>query len=445
MRLTDDSTDNACIVSKEKNMKRILYNIALPCILLVAACEQKEEFDGARPDVRLAELLAEYGAQLTGAGNGWLGYLFPEGGGGYTFKFTFGEDNRVVMYADMNGTYATTPKESSYRLKATQVPTLYFDTYSYIHELSDPDPARSGGTVGQGLVSDFEFSILSVSADTLRLKGNLNGSELLLVRASSMQGNDYIARAFAYNQEIDDLNRFPHYHNRFSVAGREYNFTVNSDRNTVSFYSSVNGFARFTTEYAVADNGLVLRTPFVDGDLVIAALTDFDIDSTAATATVWAGQQTATITNQSFPLAVDPDAARRMYIEAYTYTSDRGFTIGGEPDALGMADIPGYLGINYIPRRFVNGYDGFMVRFNGGADTLTAVLNTRLESDGRMSFYNYGGLSTGSRLPGGEYDVTIDNFLGQLIGNSGYYVYQTGRNYYDLVSVADGRRWIRFY
>ncbi len=52
-------------------------------------------------------------------------------------------------------------KESGYRLKATQRPSLIFDTYSYIHAAADPDPNVSFSPTnsgGYGWGTDFDFS-----------------------------------------------------------------------------------------------------------------------------------------------------------------------------------------------------------------------------------------------------------------------------------------------
>lgn len=422
-------------------MKKTMIYLLLWALVL-GACSKKEDFDGIRVDERLSEHLVEYEAQLIGAENGWLGYLYPQAGGAYTFRFVFSDDNRVSMQASMNAQYASNAWESSYRLRATQVPSLYFDTYSYIHVLADPDPLVGGGPAGQGQWSDFEFAILSVTPDTIRLKGNHNGSDLVLIRASETQGEEYVSEAYAYNQQINQFVHMPYYYNRLSIDGREYAFTVNAGRNTVNFYSDNEGFMGFTTTYATLDNGILLRSPFVDGDLVISELNDFNIDTQSGIATVRVGGIEATITNESDPIVIDPSSARRMYIASYSYTSGLGFTVGGHADADRLSEIPGYLGMQYIPRRYVDGYDAFMFYFNHGAGAYTAALNTHIETDGRFTF-SYVGWA--GMWPGGEYDVAIQNTLDQLFDPQGYYVYWTGASSYDLVSVSDSKRWIRFY
>jgi hypothetical protein len=105
----------------------------------------------------------------------------------------FSTEGRVSMIGDIVEETATAPFESSFRLDAFQRPSLVFDTYSYIHQLSDPDPSVNGGILGHGYLSDFEFSFESSHADTIRLTGNQHQSELILVRATQKESELYSA------------------------------------------------------------------------------------------------------------------------------------------------------------------------------------------------------------------------------------------------------------
>lgn len=97
----------------------------------------------------------------------------------------FAESNRVRMYGDFNDESLSAAQESSFAIRNTGIPSLIFDSYNYIHLPADPDNGVNGGTQGVGLSSDFEFSILHVSQDTLILKGNLRSNDLKLVQISS--------------------------------------------------------------------------------------------------------------------------------------------------------------------------------------------------------------------------------------------------------------------
>lgn len=422
-------------------MKRIWIYLFLATTIV--ACS-KDEINYERPDAKLNRLKAEYLDLLTGADKGWIGYLFPEGGGGYTFKFTFDENNRVVTYASIDEEKANAGKESSYRIKADQVLSLYFDTYTYLHILSDPDPNKSGGSTGAGLISDFEFAILESGQDTIKLKGNHNDSELLLVRAKSDQGDDYIARAYEYVKEVDKVNQFTYYYNKFVFNGKNYAFTVNTEKSTISFYYEKNGtFNRFTTEYAVADNGVLLRHPFEDGEMSISSLTDFATDQVAGTVDLKVNSSaSATIENVDAPVFIDKDAPRRMYVESYDYYSSTGANYSGVKDALDIRSIPGFAGMYFMPRYYIDPYDVLFTYFNGGANFVGPYFRTSYDNSGVMKFIvtNLTGTS-----PGAAHLPKIQTLSSLWADTDGYYVYQTGENYFDLVSVADSKLWFRFY
>src|ERR1044072_3323098 len=138
--------------------RNILYIIF--AISLFASCRRDDDnlFDKS-PDERLNETLTKYQTALTASTTGWNANLVTGDGGSYRFYFSFDDKNRVQMYSDWDTSTSSNVRESSYRLKALQQPSLIFDTYSYIHILSDPDGSVNGGTYGQGLKSDFEFAI----------------------------------------------------------------------------------------------------------------------------------------------------------------------------------------------------------------------------------------------------------------------------------------------
>ena len=177
---------------KNKQMKRILI-YALLSLAVFSGCKKNNEIlvDGERPEERVAEALTKYSDQLTDSPYGWKAYLYPAGGGGFSFYLNFTKKNRVTMYSDLDIVPATTSMESSYRLKASMNPSLVFDTYNYMHILADPDPKVSGGSPGWGKYSDFEFNFGVQTGDTLKLTGKLLGSKLVMVRASKAEQDSY--------------------------------------------------------------------------------------------------------------------------------------------------------------------------------------------------------------------------------------------------------------
>ena len=118
-------------------MKYMLKNSSLfllAILMVVSGCQKKtDEIFDKSPDERLSEALAAYQRALVDAPNGWKFIIYPEGlkaqdieVGGFSFYMKFTDANRVTMVSDFDSTSAATLKESGYRLKAVQRPSIYF-------------------------------------------------------------------------------------------------------------------------------------------------------------------------------------------------------------------------------------------------------------------------------------------------------------------------------
>jgi len=404
---------------------------------------KKTELRTDRPDEKLNKLRSDYIEQLSSAKNGWIGYLFPQGGKGFTFKFEFNNKNRVLSYSAMDERKSLQPMESSYRIAADQVLSLYFDTYSYLHILADPNEFVNGGFRGAGLISDFEFSILEFKKDTIKLKGNHNSSEFILIRANEDQGKEYINQAFKLNNSLEKLNQFPHYFNKFNFENQDIQFAINNILNTISFYYDENGFKQYTTEYAVTNSGILLRKPFIIKGKIINELFDFNLDPKTAKGNFKIEKdRTVEIINSSKPVIIDTDAPRRMYINRYNYSSYFGFYINGRPDGLQMQRLPDYTGTFFIPRRYLDPLDALYFTFRKGDAFVGPLFNSTYDLDGKIVFKEF--MAITGFDPGAENLNLLHEFNKVWFDKNGFYIYQTGTNYYDAVSTVDSRIWIRF-
>ena len=178
-------------------MQKKLYIYIAAAALVFSACKKNETdylFD--KPiDERINESLSSYQEALSQA-PGWRLIVYPQGlkptgleVGGFSYYMKFTNANRVNMVSDFDTAMARVSSESGFRLKALQRPSLFFDTYSYIHVAADPDAYVSNSPAGQngvGWGSDFNFSFTeSRPSDTIVLQGNSNGSEAILVKVSA--------------------------------------------------------------------------------------------------------------------------------------------------------------------------------------------------------------------------------------------------------------------
>lgn len=135
---------------------KYFLSILIGAVLFSACSKKTDDMFDEPADIRLQNALNAYKGQLMQA-PGWKLFVYPKGlqsqdieVGGLTYYVTFPDSNRTVMVSDFTAAMAGTPKESSYRLKAAQRPSLVFDTYSYIHGAADPDEIVSFSPSGAG-------------------------------------------------------------------------------------------------------------------------------------------------------------------------------------------------------------------------------------------------------------------------------------------------------
>jgi hypothetical protein len=173
------------------SMKRkiFLYLIFAAAAGMGACTEKMPHTYDLSPDERAQAQLAEYQQILCSAPYGWLVTVGSQNldvaGGAYRFWMKFSPNNRVTMFADVDSTTATVPKESSYRMKQMQYPTLMFDTYSYIHLPDDPDAPIPNASAGLGLLSDSDVSLMGdISGDEFRAVGRKRLCPFIFTRAT---------------------------------------------------------------------------------------------------------------------------------------------------------------------------------------------------------------------------------------------------------------------
>ncbi|WP_168194005.1 DUF4302 domain-containing protein [Pontibacter sp. SGAir0037] len=431
-----------------------MKKLALISILLLAvltACDKNTEpAPGERPEERLSQALAAYKSQLTSAPYGWKAVLYPAGGGGYNFVLKFTESDRVVMSSDINSS-TTTAMESTYRLKTMQRPSLLFDTYSYLHILSDPDAAVSGGDYGAGRYSDFEFSFTEASPDQIILTGNMMGSKLVLTRATQEEASSYITDVQASAATIGNLSRFTSYFKRLTIGSTAFDININHENRALIIYYFEGDAARmFTTNFNYTANGIQLQEPFVYGDITITAFSNVQYNAAANRFNLNINSTTATIQEAARPVKVDVQSARTFYNLGVEYwVSLTGFTVNGVEDALNTRSLPNLYFIGYWPQYDVyqnRTYDllGF-VFLDPSTNSLQleygAAATTTLSSDGRIVFSRLGTLG---EIPE-THNTVLNATMNQWTISQGYYVIKTGESSYDLVSAQDGKAWLSLY
>lgn len=440
--------------------KLSLYLVALLAAFTACRKEDKPAFDQS-PDERINATLAKYQSLLADAQYGWKGVVRPAGGGAYSFYFKFNKANRVVMYSDFDSSTAVAPRESSYRLKALQQPSLIFDTYSYLHLLADPNEAavvrsnineKRGGRIGQGLRSDFEYALDSATSDKVYLTGRQHNTRAVLTKATQQEASAFENRQFAAALlQLQNLYKILYYFKRLTIGGKVYDVSINDNTKTIAFtWVDGSGAVRtFNTTYYHTVDGIEFSTPFNDGTQTITGFTGINWNAVANTFTVSANNNTGTIVGVNSPIAVDKEAPGRWWTTAASsgsfWVSEAGFHVNGVDDAFGVRSLTNgvwrYYFMAYWPGVGSN-YDFFGPFFiNQTGDAIDLFYGTLprpplITADGRMVFRELGVF--GAHPTSGPAALSRT----QLYNSGGYYFVQTGPESYDMVSASDARIWI---
>ncbi len=420
--------------------KLLIFSIFL---FVFFSCK-KDDLDFNRPDQKMEKLKTEYEKQLISAKNGWIAYLFPKGGGGYTFKFNFDENNRVKSGFSVFEDYAKNLIESSYRISVDQLISLNFDTYSYIHYLADPDPYIKRGNPGEGLISDFEFSFIRVTTDTIFLRGNHNESNMMLIRAKENQAEKFLLDVYNNQLKVDGFNTMKGYYNKLTVNGQTHSIAINTSTNTVGFYYEEDGVLKHHNSYFVfTDKGILLKDPLKTKNLNISEISEIVPKPLENKISLKINlKDTYIVENGNKPIFIDNDAPKRMVLANRRYFSGTGFTINGKIDAFGIRNFTQFSALLFIPRLYLDPLDAFYFVYDNSSFFLGPIFNSIYSNDGKLKFKMYyllNGLN-----PDEKSETIARNTAIQWFEKEGYYVFQIGPGSYDLVSVKDGTSWIRF-
>jgi hypothetical protein len=436
-------------------MKNITLYISV--IFLVVACSKEKPAFDKDADDRINEQLANYQSVITGSANGWTATLVTRLGSTYSFYFRFNESNRVVMYCDFDSTTAGVQKESSYRLKSLQQPSLLFDTYSYVHMLADPDASVNGGYYGGGLFSDFEFAIDTCTTDSIVLTGRFNGSSAILRRASAQD------RAAWENKQVRNnlvgllnLGKILNYFKRLNYNGTEYEIQINTVFKTaVITWKDASGTTHtITTPYFFSAAGVQFSNPVVNGTTTITGFAITGFNTTTNSLQVKVNNSDAAIAGATRPVDPDVQAGRRWWqwgaaAQSYWFSAD-GFHVNGIDDAFGVktleTDSSTYYYFTYWPGvqpATGSPFDAlipfyFVPAINALDFTYGTAPKANFQSDGRVIFSLLGDLTVGPYPATGPAFKTKEQFF----SSNGYWFVQTGENSFDMVSAKDAKTWI---
>lgn len=427
-------------------------------VVIFSSCKKYDTAFDQSPDQRINQALKSYQSALTGSPAGWNATIRTPNGGIYHFHFRFNDSNRVKMYSDFSQETAATARESSYRLKALQTPALLFDTYSYLHLLSDPDAAVNGGDYGVGLASDFEYSLDSLAKDSILLTGRVHGTKLTLIKATQQDFDAWQNGRWATTLAFENINKILNYFRRMNIGGVNYDLRVNPVDRTVTFtWVDASGNSReFTTSYYYSATSVVFATPFNTGTQVINGLEIVSWDAANLVLNVKVNGTATTIAGAAKPLKVDVSAPQRWWQTAtssggYWFSID-GFHVNGVDDAFGVRSLISgtwtYYYFIYWPGVTTTN-DFFGPAFLDAAQTTLDIFygtapRPNFTADGRAVFVQVGDYGPPNFQtyptsgPAAQSKSTLYN-------SNGYYFVQTSSTSYDMVSSTDAKTWISWY
>ncbi|WP_341837873.1 DUF4302 domain-containing protein [Chitinophaga pollutisoli] len=431
-------------------MKSILSYIILAAVLLASCSKEDDPVFSETADQRINRVLAEYEAALTSSPNGWNAEMTTKNEVTYRFHFSFDKSNRVKMFSDFDGTTAAVRKESSYRLKALQQPALLFDTYSYIHILTDPADSISGGPVGVGLNADFEFSLDSLSADLIKLTGRQQGSKMILRKASAQDADAWQTGKWAGGSVLAGINkRILNYWKRLTVGTRQYEIVIDPSFHTLEFTwrNAAGTPQRHTTSFNYSAEGMILTEPLQDGANTITSLSAATWNNGTAAFTLTVNNNTAgRIAGAIAPIVNDANAPERWWNEGLQdyWRTVGGFTVNGVWNAYKLANLKDYYYLAFLEQwEEVDGVEvdifGFVFLGGNGLELRYGLATyPPVFTGGRIVFPQYGVLGT---IPPEAEDAFYNTAI-TLINPNGFYLVQTGQNRYDMVSASDAKSWI---
>jgi hypothetical protein len=220
------------------NMKKTIYSILILFVTLgFQSCvnDEKEVFSKSASE-RMSEAMAKYSEILESPKNGWrLSYYAGEDKayGGYNMLISFadGKANVASEIAETDTIY-----HSSYDIISNQGPVLTFDTFNPVmHFFGSPSSSSLDGFQG-----DYEFVIMSASADSVVLKGKKWKNKMVMTpMPEKTEWKSYLDSIITIQSE----NSFPEY--VCTIGGKETKLSFSENHTMDISYessSSTNSF-----------------------------------------------------------------------------------------------------------------------------------------------------------------------------------------------------------
>lgn len=241
----------------------------IAALFLLVSCSNDDTASNSSAEKAIAAI-NECKSLLCRPANGWVMTYYPKSNveyGGYTMLMRFSSDGTVDMSNEL-----LSPDEihsSLYSVKQSAGIFLSFSTYNeVIHLFSDPSAPFRGNT-GEGMSGDYDFSVMSMSPDSIVLKGRKSGTRAVMTPLKTdVKWSDYLSEVNANEFEMT----FKKY--TLSVNGKTYD-VQRKERNLNIFEE---GNLKAVAAYCLTPDGIQLYEPLVlEGKKMCKfSVTDYD-------------------------------------------------------------------------------------------------------------------------------------------------------------------------
>lgn len=361
------------MLNNYKQPTAVLSILILAISFILFSCKKdfKDNIDGKTVDERLTQAMKDYQDVLTAAPFGWKfiqrsNSAYNNGSfdsivNTFTYYMTFDNKNTVTMYGDFDSVQRTTPRSSTYLIKALQRPTLVFDTRNYIHVPSDPSPTISQSTLSPGLGwgTDFQFEFADNTdaaklGDTIRFKGMFNRAEGLMIKATQADRDLYTSRTYFNRlQQINNINKILTYWKRIVINSVTYELTtpnfLTKKINISWLDENGNLITKQVAFYYDFDGSMQFLEPLVNGATSITGFSEFEFNSGTGSVNVrvLGPNVNATFLPANTALKYDNGAAQNWLNQLYlnfnqVWASDKAFHANGIDDIGNFKNIPAY-------------------------------------------------------------------------------------------------------
>lgn len=175
--------------------------VAMSAVLLQSCLKDQEDLFDNSASERLQMVLDNTKRILESSEDGWVLDYYPDRNlsyGGYVYTVKFDKAWVTAGLEIEPGKF----EKSLYKLTNDNGPVLSFDSYnSLLHHFSTPSGSGAGPGGYQAYDGDFEFLIMDVTENTIRLRGNRTGNTMWLHRITE-DAASYLASVEENNSNL---------------------------------------------------------------------------------------------------------------------------------------------------------------------------------------------------------------------------------------------------